>query len=95
MKRILIWFLTIIIMFTASGCTGPSSEESIKTTGMYFDTVISIEVWGSTDTSILAHCKDLCAEYEQLLSRPLIPVISPESILQMEHLWKWMPEQQR
>jgi thiamine biosynthesis lipoprotein len=58
-------------MFTVSGCTGPSSEESIKTTGMYFDTVISIEVWGSTDTSILAHCKDLCAEYEQLLSRTI------------------------
>lgn len=71
MKRVLIWFLTIVIMFTASGCTGSSSEDSIKTTGMYFDTVISIEVWGSTDDTILTHCKDLCKEYEQLLSRTI------------------------
>lgn len=71
MKQIFIWFLTIVIIFTASGCTTSYSEESIKTTGMYFDTVISIEIWGSTDESILSHCKALCAEYEQLLSRTI------------------------
>lgn len=36
-------------------------------TGTYFDTVVQLEVWGA-DTEIMDHCKELCENYEQLLS---------------------------
>lgn len=36
-------------------------------TGMFFDTVVQIEVWGGT-SEIMDHCEQLCEDYEQLLS---------------------------
>ncbi|MBA4700013.1 MAG: FAD:protein FMN transferase [Ruminococcus sp.] len=67
----LISLLTVILIFTLSACSKPPLEDPIKTTGIYFDTVISIEIWGSTDETILEHCEDICAQYEQLLSRTI------------------------
>lgn len=67
----LICLLTVALMLTLSACGKPPLEDSIKTTGIYFDTVISIEIWGSTDNTILEHCEDICAQYEGLLSRTI------------------------
>lgn len=36
-------------------------------TGIYFDTVVQIEVWG-VDRTVLEECEDICGYYEQLLS---------------------------
>ncbi|WP_109708569.1 FAD:protein FMN transferase [Faecalicatena contorta] len=68
---LLIILLTVVLMFTLSACSKPPLENPIKTTGIYFDTVISVEIWGSTDETILEYCEDICAQYEQLLSRTI------------------------
>ncbi len=71
MKRILSGLLTLLIVFTVSGCSLDNGKTSIKTTGIYFDTVISIEIWGNSDEAILENCKSMCERYEQLLSRTI------------------------
>lgn len=75
MKRIILSLITASLVLTAVGCSSPRSSESISTTGMYFDTVIKIEVWGA-ERGILDHCEEMCASYEQLLS----PTISSSEI---------------
>ena len=35
--------------------------------GMYFDTVVQIEAWGASQ-EIMDHCRQMCEEYEQILS---------------------------
>lgn len=35
--------------------------------GMYFDTIVQIEAWG-TEQEVLDHCDEMCEYYEQLLS---------------------------
>ncbi len=70
MKHTLLYIL-LSALFLLSGCSASSaqSEEPLKMTGMYFDTVVTIEIWGTTDETLLTQCKDLCEYYEQLLSR--------------------------
>ena len=36
-------------------------------TGMYFDTVVTVEAWGA-DSDTLEHCMEMCETYEQMLS---------------------------
>ena len=36
-------------------------------TGLYFDTVVQIQVWGA-DRAVLDECENICGHYEQLLS---------------------------
>lgn len=69
MKRFLVLLLTILTLLFSVGCS--NSNTSLKTTGVYFDTVISVEIWGSSDESILNKCKELCTYYEQLFSRTI------------------------
>ncbi len=72
LKRTLSLLLTAAILLTAAGCSKVSrADSSVKMTGMYFDTVISVEVWGTTDESILEHCKEMCTRYENLFSRTI------------------------
>lgn len=47
-------------------------------TGLYFDTVIQIEVWGA-DRSVLDECETICEHYEQLLS----PTIETSEVSQI------------
>lgn len=68
MKKIiycLTCFLCFCTFFTA--CTSPPASESQTITGIYFDTVIEIEVWGASD-DILEQCKTLCEQYENMFS---------------------------
>lgn len=53
--------------FSAGGCGTPIKTESLKMTGMYFDTVIQIEAWG-TDRAVLDHCEEMCEYFEGILS---------------------------
>jgi thiamine biosynthesis lipoprotein len=71
MKRILSGLLVLLIVFNVSGCSSDRGVTSIKTTGIYFDTVITIEIWGTTDETLLENCKKMCERYEQLLSRTI------------------------
>lgn len=71
-KRALSLFLPAAIVLLSTGCSKvPRADSSIKMTGMYFDTIVSVEVWGTADESILDHCKEMCTRYEQLFSRTI------------------------
>lgn len=60
-------FLTALCIAAVSGCSSPRPSESLSMTGMYFDTVISVEVWGA-DRAVLDRCEEICSTYENLLS---------------------------
>lgn len=62
--------LSLILILSASvlsGCSSPSKRESLSMTGLYFDTVVQIEVWGA-NRAVLEECENICERYEQLLS---------------------------
>ena len=61
---LLISSLTAILF---GGCGTPLGTESLKMTGIYFDTVIQIEAWGA-GRDVLDHCEEICTFYEELLS---------------------------
>ncbi|HJB81791.1 MAG TPA: FAD:protein FMN transferase [Candidatus Mediterraneibacter intestinavium] len=60
----------VLLASSLGGCTSPQKDESLTMTGMYFDTVVTIEAWG-TSRDILDHCEELCDRYEHLFSRTL------------------------
>lgn len=62
------FFLIFSFIITcAGGCAAAPEDDSLKMTGMYFDTVIQIEAWGA-DREIMDHCEEMCGYYEGLLS---------------------------
>lgn len=67
MKRIIPFLTALSIALASSGCSSAPSSESLSTTGIHFDTVVQIEVWGA-DQDIIDHCEEMCEYYEQLLS---------------------------
>lgn len=56
-----------LLLSVLGGCSAPNGNESLSVTGIYFDTVVQIEVWGA-DRAVLEECEDMCEYYEQLLS---------------------------
>ena len=78
MKRILALMLASFTAISSVGCSTPRPSESLSTTGLYFDTVITIEAWGAT-REILDHCEEMCESYEQLFS----PTIETSEISQI------------
>lgn len=68
LKCILVLLVSASLSLSLFGCSTPPANESIKTSGVYFDTVISIEIWGTNDEKILEHCKEMCSRFENLLS---------------------------
>lgn len=71
LKCILALLLSASLALSVFGCTTPPAKESIKATGVYFDTVISIEIWGTADEKILDQCKKMCARFEGLFSNTI------------------------
>lgn len=67
MRKILSVIAAASVMIGTVSCTAPSGAESLSATGMYFDTVVSVEAWGA-DREILDHCMEMCSSYEQMLS---------------------------
>lgn len=67
-------YISIILTFCLlllSGCTSSPASESISKNGIFFDTLISIEIWGTNDSSLLDDCFELCTKYENKFSRTL------------------------
>ncbi|MBQ7942654.1 MAG: FAD:protein FMN transferase [Lachnospiraceae bacterium] len=60
----------IILSLSLIGCSS-TNQEPISQTGFAFDTVITIKLYDSTDTNILAECIALCEKYEHLFSATL------------------------
>ncbi len=62
--------LLILCMFSAalSGCSLPSSEQTISKSGFYFNTVIQITLYKSSYESLLEDCFSLADTYESYFS---------------------------
>lgn len=54
-----------------TGCTLPSASASYSATGTYFDTVITITVYGKGNEDLIQDCFDMAGHYEQLFSRTI------------------------
>lgn len=70
--------LILASLMLLTGCSAPPKSESITMTGIYFDTVISVEVWGAGQ-DVLDQCDEICSYYEQLLS----PTIESSEVSQI------------
>lgn len=79
MKHIKISLLFLFCIFIISGCSASSTEKQ-SVTGLYFDTVIQIDTWG-TDSTILDECLELCEKYENKFSN----TIETSEISQINH----------
>lgn len=56
------------MILTCFACT-PAKEAPLSKTGFYFDTVITVTLYSSTDEALLDSCLELADFYEKLLSR--------------------------
>ena len=54
-----------LLIFT--GCTTPPENEAVQANGMYFDTVVQIQAWGTPEETV-EYCMELCEYYEGLFS---------------------------
>lgn len=63
LKRFLFLFLIFL-----TGC-GPQSHEPISVSEFKLNTIVSVTVYDSRDTSLLDGCMDICDKYELLFSR--------------------------
>ena len=70
-NRMLSVFLALILMTTLlfSGCSRQSSK--ISKTGFYFDTLITITLYGTDDECYINDCFTLAGQYEQKLSNTI------------------------
>ncbi|WP_461812050.1 FAD:protein FMN transferase [Faecalimonas sp.] len=71
MKRCYISIILSFCLLFLSGCTSASTNESISKNGIFFDTLISIRIWETNDSSLLDDCFELCSKYENKFSRTL------------------------
>lgn len=58
-----------LAVLLCSGCSG--NTEPITRTGIHFDTVISVTVYDSGDSSLLEECFSIADTYERMFSRTL------------------------
>ena len=68
----------LLVMLT--GC-GASSSTPLKTTGFYFDTIISVTLYDEAEEHLLDECMELADYYEKLLS----PNIEGSDIWNINH----------
>lgn len=68
-KKLLSALLTCtILILSISGCSMVQNSEPISRTGFYFDTIIQITLYNTTDEALLDECMNMCDHYEKLLS---------------------------
>lgn len=70
LKKCAAFLMTAFLSVSLCGCSSPPQNESVSITGIYFDTVVTIEAWGA-EKEVLDHCGELCEYYEHLFSRTL------------------------
>lgn len=63
-------FFPTVFFLILTGCQNREPEPLSKS-GFYFDTAITLTVYGTEDESILDQCLSLCRDYEQMLSRTI------------------------
>lgn len=71
-RRLLSFFLIGAILFAFTGCNAKKSDETFITKTSYMlNTIVTINIYDSTDESLLDGCLDLCRKYEELFSRTI------------------------
>lgn len=61
--------ILLIAALLLSGCSqAPAGSKEITRSGFFFDTLVSITIYGTDDKSLLDDSFDLCRKYENLLS---------------------------
>lgn len=80
MKRLSFIFIIILLCGLIHGCSVKPAEP-LSHTEVIFDTVVTIQIYGTQDFSILDDCFALCRDYEQKLSR----TIDSSEISQLNH----------
>lgn len=68
-KRIPAVLLSAAILLT--GCSTPPANETVSKSGIYFDTIVKIEISGMKDSTVMDHCFDLCEKYENKFSKEI------------------------
>lgn len=63
--------LTCMAALLSVSCGTPPPAEKVKMSEIYFDTVVDVELWGTSDGALLEGCKEICRKYEQMLSRTI------------------------
>lgn len=61
--------LLLFFLLSLTGCQ--SAAEPLQMNGMYFDTIVNIQIWGAEDDSVFQKCEALCQHYENLFSRTI------------------------
>ena len=87
-QKFLLFFLVLIICFTVFW-TGDrplsdqkgQQQEPITETGFYLNTVVTITIYDSQDTSLLKDCMEICQNYEKQFSR----TISTSEVARLNH----------
>lgn len=69
-NSILFFILIIFFSYFLSSCSSPLKNEKISVSGIYFDTIVQIDAWG-TKSSILEKCLKICENYENTLSNKI------------------------
>lgn len=72
-KKLILTFLCVsVICGVPAGCSSPAATSaSYSGTGTYFDTVITITVYGRENEELIDDCFDMADHYEQLFSRTI------------------------
>ena len=70
MKKIRILSTILVFCILLCSCV-VQNQDPISRTAIYFDTVITIKLYDSQDTSILDDCFELCEEFENRISRTI------------------------
>ena len=69
-RYVAILMVSVLSVFVFAGC-GKKEETYITAQEMYFDTVITIKLFGTEDESILDGCKKIMSGYENMFSRTI------------------------
>lgn len=68
LTTICMFVLFISVLSSAlGGCSSVPESEALEMTGIYFDTVVQIRAWGTTQ-SVLDECQNICEKYENMFS---------------------------
>lgn len=68
-KRYIEWsMLFLLTMYLLCGC---SMKHDYSESGIFFDTLVSINIYGTKDKTVMKDCLILCEEYENKLSRTI------------------------
>jgi len=67
-SKLAITLVLFSLLNIVTGCEGKSSSDYIDRTSFYFDTVINIRIYDSSDESLLDDCMEIASKYDEMFS---------------------------